>query len=196
MKLGMASVVALMSGMQPAVAREPTPPVPNSNPGSWLKEDDYPSAERAKGISGTSGFKLLVGNDGSVKDCHIESSSGSAALDATACALLKVRASFQPGRDGNGKKIESIYSGRLTWRLPTSVATSVPEPQTLTITVDISKDGVVEKCMSDKSADFSLPADPCMRYPVGMKGRSYIGADGLPIPVRLVNRTSMAIEPR
>lgn len=192
----MGMLLSAMVAASPAVAREPTKPIPRQAPASWFKEEDYPTAERFKGISGTTTFNLLVGDDGSVRDCSIATSSGSAALDATACALLKARASFVPARDGNGRKIESIYNGRVTWRLPAGSPTNLPAPQGFTVSVDMNKNGVVEKCTVEKTADFSLPADPCMRYPVGMKGPSYIDKDGKPIAVRLLNHMSMEVQPR
>ena len=170
--------------------------MPKGSPGNWLHDGDYPISERAKGVSGTTGFRLLIGKDGSVADCHVENSSGSAALDETTCALLKTRASFQPARDERGRAIEGTYNGRITWRLPANSTIPMPSPRTLTVTVDISKEGVVEKCSVDTSGDYTLPADPCQRYPVGSKGKIFVGKDGLPFPVRFVNRMTTTVEPR
>ncbi|EZP72783.1 TonB-like protein [Sphingomonas paucimobilis] len=180
----------------PAFAREPVGPTPRASPGSWFSDKDYPTSESAKGASGTAAFNLLVQEDGGVKDCRIVQSSGSPALDATTCALLKERASFYPARDGKGRKIESIYSGRITWRLPAGSVVLFPEPQTLIITVDISSEGVVEKCSSVKSGEFEVPVDPCMRYPVGLKGRVYAGPDGKPVAARYIERITHEMQSR
>ncbi len=147
-------------------------------------------------MTGASGFRLLVGSDGSVKDCVISSSSGSPVLDATACALLKARASFAPGRDATGKKVESIFSSRVSWVLPAGFPINLPEPRSLTVLVDVSKEGVVEKCTVEKSVDFTTPSDPCVQYPVGRKGASFIGKDGKPIAVRFVNRMTNEVQAR
>lgn len=88
----------------PLAAREPTGPVPRQSPGTWLRDEDYPSSESVKGARGITEFTLLLDAGGSVHDCRVDRSSGSVALDATACALLKERASFFPARDGQGKK--------------------------------------------------------------------------------------------
>ncbi|WP_374552852.1 energy transducer TonB [Sphingobium yanoikuyae] len=188
--------VALLGIAGPVAAREPTGPEPKTSPGSWIKDSDYPTDERFKGVSGATEFQLLVDVDGGVKDCHVDASSGSAVLDATACALLKARASFLPARDGSGRTIESIYRNRVSWRIPEGAVMPLPTPQSFTLIVDMDKDGVVEKCTVEKNADFPLPADPCMRYPVGRKGAAYMSKDGTPIATRLFNRVSMEVQPR
>ncbi|WP_052757577.1 energy transducer TonB [Sphingobium chungbukense] len=196
MKRAMMVGFLLAVSIGPVAAREPIRAVPKDSPGNWFHDKDYPISERAKGVSGTTSFKLLIGDDGRVKDCNVESSSGSPVLDETACTLLKERASFFPAKDRRGKPVNGTYNGRISWRLPIHSAISMPPPQTLTVTVDISKDDVVEKCSFEKSGDFTLPVDPCLRFPVGSKGPPYAGKNGLPFPIRFVNRMTTTVEAR
>lgn len=180
----------------PLEAREPSGPVPKQSPGTWFRDEDYPTSERVKGARGITVFSLLVDPEGIVHDCRVDTSSGSVALDATACALLKARASFFPARDGKGKKIASVYQGKINWRLPANLPINLPAAKTLTVTVDIDKQGMVERCLTEKSADLVLPVDPCMQYPVGKKGNPFNGADGQPAAVRFVMRTTQEVQPR
>jgi protein TonB len=112
-------IVSVSAGVpRSAVAKEATAPVPKTDPSTWVTTKDYPSSELGRGAAGTTAVALAVDRDGVVSDCGITASSGFAALDATACALLKARARFVPGRDGNGRKIETVWRTRIAWKIP------------------------------------------------------------------------------
>jgi hypothetical protein len=53
-----------------------------------------------------------------VAACNVTGSSGVVSLDATTCALLKVRARFNPALDRDGKPIPAQYRNRFRWELP------------------------------------------------------------------------------
>lgn len=93
-------------------------PLQPRNPGSWVTNDDYPSAAIRAEASGTTGFRLDVDASGKVSNCTVTSSSGNALLDSTACALLRRRARFGPAEDASGNKIPAVYSNRFRWELP------------------------------------------------------------------------------
>lgn len=78
---------------------------------------DYPKDALEKDEEGRVKAWLLVGTDGRVERCGIDTSSGSAALDAQTCNLLLANARFQPARDRRGRPVRSIFYQRMNWRL-------------------------------------------------------------------------------
>lgn len=99
----------------PAVAKKLTP---RGQPQSWVTNDDYPANALRAEQQGTTAFRLDVDASGRVTNCTVTGSSGSSALDTTACSLLKRRARFNPAEDSSGNKIPAAWSSRFRWELP------------------------------------------------------------------------------
>lgn len=95
-----------------------TPPTAIGSLAAFLSDSDYPDAAIRSGEQGTSGIRFLVKEDGSLNDCHVIESSGSALLDQTSCRLIMARAKFQPAADRDGKPVTSFSFTRIRWVLP------------------------------------------------------------------------------
>ena len=95
-----------------------TPAVAMANLASYFTDDDYPVEAIRAGQSGTTGFALLVDEQGRVADCMVVATSGQSGLDIQSCAILKRRARFTPAKDLAGKPAKDRVSGRIAWRLP------------------------------------------------------------------------------
>jgi protein TonB len=113
--------------LPPAVTPPPPPPPPvrtvppqraRANLNSYFSADDYPAAALRGNDQGTTGFSLTIGPNGRVTECSVTSSSGSAALDAATCRILRSRARYTAARDSAGNPTSGRDSGRVTWRLP------------------------------------------------------------------------------
>jgi len=100
---------------------------PRADLGALLGPADYPAAARAAGEEGAVTFRLEVGADGRVTGCTVTRSSGSAALDAGTCAIIRERARYRPATDGEGRAVAGTDMGRINWRLPP------PEPPAVAI---------------------------------------------------------------
>jgi protein TonB len=85
---------------------------------SYVSDADYPSTAIRNEEQGTTRFRLTVGADGRVTDCAVTGSSGSAALDATTCRLMKSRARFTPARDSDGRPTGDTVANAIRWVLP------------------------------------------------------------------------------
>jgi len=96
----------------------PGQPEPLTDPGTWVRTNDYPVSELQRGVSGVSAFALAVDRAGMVTECVITGTSGSEVLDATACALLKARAAFKPATDEKGRAVASTWRNRVRWLVP------------------------------------------------------------------------------
>ncbi|HEX8483134.1 MAG TPA: energy transducer TonB [Allosphingosinicella sp.] len=83
-----------------------------------FSSDDYPAVARRNRQSGRVQFALLVQEDGRVADCTIVQTSGVPSLDAQACAMLKIRAKFEPARGHDGKPAKDALVGAIVWRMP------------------------------------------------------------------------------
>ena len=90
----------------------------SANLAKLFSSDDYPAYAMVKGQTGRVGFALLVGEDGRVADCTIVATSGVPSLDSQACALLKVRAKFEPALGVDGKPAKDSLVGAIVWRIP------------------------------------------------------------------------------
>lgn len=121
----------------------PPPPPPPAVEGAWrpaqprmpliyyFTEDDYPAVALRNGDEGITAFRLTVGTDGRVSDCTVTSSSGSTALDAATCRILRARARFSPATDGSGNPRESHVVSRARWVLPPEPSLTVPDIELL-----------------------------------------------------------------
>lgn len=118
-------------------------PVPIGNPGEWVTSGDYPASALRSGTAGTTGFVLVVADDGTVADCSVASTSGSAELDAQACALISQRARFEPARDESGRAIAGTFASRVHWQIPDMpMLTS----QSVQVDFDVNPDGSTANC--------------------------------------------------
>lgn len=183
----------------PAQAREPIPPRPTGDPGNWITPKDYPTSELARGADGMTAFTISVGEDGNPIECSITGSSGSAALDATACALAKARARFDPARDIDGRKVVGYYSTRVRWVVPADSPLELPEKTDVTTTIAMDDRGVVQGCtfsgFNAQTPAASAATSPCTRYPKGLKMRPYLDAFGTPLAVRVNIRNMVEVTP-
>jgi TonB family protein len=97
-----------------------------ANLASYVSDADYPVAAIRAGEEGTVGFVLDISPEGSVSDCRVASSSGSASLDEATCRIMRGRPRFAPARDSAGHPAADQLTARIRWVLPP------PEPVDLT----------------------------------------------------------------
>jgi TonB family protein len=97
---------------------EPSTARPRANLSSYFSADDYPASAVRSNEQGRTAFILDVDANGRVTGCIIRESSGSAALDAATCRIIRSRARYTPARDANGKAIAGQDRGAVTWQLP------------------------------------------------------------------------------
>lgn len=93
---------------------EPRPP---RHIGGALRDRDYPAAAVDAGAGGAVEVRYLVWTDGRVRDCRIETSSGSDVLDQTTCRLIQQRFRFRPALDEDGKPEPAWLIERHEWVL-------------------------------------------------------------------------------
>ncbi|MFC7537999.1 energy transducer TonB [Sphingomonas sp. GCM10030256] len=101
-----------------ALFERATGPSPRQPLPSLISAADYPAEAMRNDIGGASGVVLLISSIGRVGGCHVEKSSGSAALDSATCRLLASRARFIPAKDEDGQPVESATRVRIQWKLP------------------------------------------------------------------------------
>ena len=90
---------------------------PKASLASLFSDQDYPAVAVMNNQGGRVGFVLLVGDNGRVADCTIVATSGVPSLDSQACALLKIRARFEPARGADGKSARDSLRGGIVWRM-------------------------------------------------------------------------------
>lgn len=104
-----------------------------------ISSDDYPAQALDRGEEGAVGILIKVDASGAVSDCIVQSSSGSAALDAQTCRLIWLRAKFLPARDRAGRPVAGEYPVRIKWRIAEDWVPT--EPWSTRIIVNFGPDG-------------------------------------------------------
>ena len=117
------SVLALLAAGQQASQAPPAPPSatraqPARPLASFFYREDYPVAALTGRQEGRTSFRLAIGPNGRVTGCIVLGSSGSNALDAATCRILRGRARFRPARDEAGRPTADEYFGQYDWRIP------------------------------------------------------------------------------
>ncbi|MGB7419034.1 MAG: energy transducer TonB, partial [Erythrobacter sp.] len=83
-----------------------------------ITDSDYRPSWINRNYSGRAGFTLTIDRNGKVDTCRITRSTGHSALDEATCRLLERRATFEPAKDGSGKKVAGTFSSSVNWRIP------------------------------------------------------------------------------
>jgi len=193
MKNGLILATAALLLSHPALAAEPAPAKPASEPASWVTTEDYPQEALRYSQQGTVGFRIDIGPDGAPANCTIVSSSGSQVLDKRTCELIQERAYFEPARDAKGKAVASSYINRVRWVLPVSDA---PKPFDLTISFVVGADGKVTNCTS--TGGEGMPANAMAGFAQGCSSAQYVpynGPDGKPVARKVTLRMSASVDP-
>src|SRR5436853_1937003 len=84
---------------------------------SYIRPGDYPPTARRARAEGRVAFELPARPDGSVYFCRVMRSSGSAALDAATCRILRARVRYVPASDEAGHPAGDDVFGEIVWRL-------------------------------------------------------------------------------
>lgn len=79
--------------------------------------EDYPRMALLGGMQGMTAVALLIDEKGKVADCSVVETSGTAAIDAQSCAIIRGRARLNPALGADGKPAKSGWVQRILWRL-------------------------------------------------------------------------------
>jgi periplasmic protein TonB len=104
----------------------PPPPPPKIQPArakgdlrALFSTDDYPESALRNEEQGTVRVSFTVGSNGRVQDCNVIQSSGSSALDAATCRIIRSRARFTPATDSSGATVaDQQTSPSIKWVVP------------------------------------------------------------------------------
>jgi TonB family protein len=108
----------------------PAPALPKAPLRSLITRDDYPVSALLAGEQGTVAFQLEVRPDGRVGGCAVTKSSGSAALDATTCRLMRMRARFSPALGADNTPRPDRLAATILWAMePDDEAAETPAPE-------------------------------------------------------------------
>ncbi|MFM5893903.1 MAG: energy transducer TonB [Novosphingobium sp.] len=152
-------------------------PVPTSNPGTWVTDNDYPAAALRSHTEGTTAFRLRIGPDGLVKDCTVTASSGSMQLDEATCEVVSRRARFSPARDLQNIVTSGFYSNRVRWIIPADATSDWgaldqhPSPGVSVIGFTVGIDGYASGCRIISGPDpanfipFEMPCENNAVFP-------------------------------
>jgi len=111
----------------PASSSPATPTRARANLASYVSDADYPASAIRANEQGRTTFRLTIGTDGSVTNCVVTQSSGSAALDETTCRIMVERARFTPARDRRGRAVTDSTMGAIRWVLPEEEEAPTPD---------------------------------------------------------------------
>ena len=181
----------------PVMAAETLPrgPAPKDPPHGWIQTGDYPPLAVKNGESGTTRFTLSVDAKGTVTNCVVVSTSGSAALDRTTCDLIRARAKFNPALDGAGKPVAGSYTNQTRWILPPPG--SLPQPGEFLFRYTVETDGRQTECKVEKATGameqrIKLIGEGC---PAVRFREPYKDEQGNPVRRRVTVVQSLSVDP-
>ena len=129
----------------------PAPPMPATNPGTWVRSEDYPAWAAAGRVTGTVTILVDVDARGDVARCEVSESSGVVDFDQLACEKVTERAQFRPARDEQGNPVAGQWRNRVVWALPERPPQAIPEAGGLAVTMVVEPDGSVSKCEIERA---------------------------------------------
>jgi protein TonB len=181
------TVADAVRAIPPAPPEKPAgaaPVMPASNPGSWVRTEDYPAWAVRYDVSGRVGFTVEVGTNGRVTRCDVTRSSGVPDLDAIACEKVTERARFVPARNQFGEPVPGSWATTVVWQLDDGELNDAPQPGFLVVTMVVEPDGRVSDCRIERAegeaAEF--PLDECGE---GQRFEPILDADGNPQRTRI-----------
>lgn len=149
----------------PAAAEDKShPPLPRGDPSLWFTNTDYPPEARRAKQQGRVEVEVIVDKGGSVKECRILTSSGSAALDAQTCELVRKRGRFDPATSKRGNPVYGVYTMSTRWVLSESDNTKripLDQPWHVASTISVDSVGKVLSCKEDNSQPGVWTPYPC-----------------------------------
>lgn len=122
------------------------------NPTDLASAMDYPREALRNEEEGRATAWLLVGTDGRVERCGIQSTSGSRSLDEQTCNLLLANAHFQPARDRRGRAVRSIFYQPMTWKLQDGPWTQLKDVATR-LSFIVSREATIRSCKAEILVD-------------------------------------------
>lgn len=171
--------------------------------------EHYPAAARAAREQGLVKMGLDIDTSGAVADCTITGSSGSAALDEAACALMRSEGRFLPALDLDGKPTRGLFSAKWNWVLPPEATTSAEtdesmaprpfpmnEPGSMTVSLLVNRDGSVSDCQTSSSGFMEKAQGrftPCTDFGEPKRYQPFVDANGKPVARRVTFRTELSI---
>lgn len=91
-------------------------PIPASNPGNWLHDEDFPAKAAWAGHNGLIQFRLDVDTAGGVANCRVLFRTDPDDFADQSCKVLIQRAKFSPALDAKGQPVKSFYIGRIRFQ--------------------------------------------------------------------------------
>lgn len=102
-----------LDAKQQATLTKPVRPL--TNPASWVRSGDYPTAMLNGGKQALVSFRLSVDAQGTPTACEVQRSYNDKKFDELTCALIVRRARFSPALDAKGQPVPSYYLNTVRW---------------------------------------------------------------------------------
>lgn len=130
---------------------------PAENPATWFRDADYPPEARRARQTGRVVVEVAIDAQGTIRGCTVTTSSGSAALDAATCELVRARGKFVPATDRKGAAAPGTYMLSTRWELRN---TPLPGPWRAAAVMKIDSSGKVVSCENQASSQSSSSRPP------------------------------------
>lgn len=107
--------------------------------------DDYPADAIRKEEQGTVSAALTIDRDGHVSRCDV-TQHATPSLDSRTCQVIMERARYTPARDARNRPTEGTDTVRIRWVLPTAGPSYRLVPDSIDVTVTLTKGGQPVSC--------------------------------------------------
>jgi len=156
-----------------------------------VSEDDYPPEAIRAYQAGTVVAEYTVAPDGKVYSCKATSDDHVAILEEATCHIIIQRFEYEPALDAHRKPIAEDRTQRVIWRLPESYPVGFV-PYSIETSFLVDADGTVSECKFTHHGDWPEKDRFC---PNTTKISPILGKDGVPVPSRIIVRSSVEITP-
>lgn len=170
----------------------------------------YPPAARAAGEEGFVGMRIDVDTVGRVSHCVVETPSGSDALDAASCEVMREHGRFIPARAVDGKSTAGRLPVRFHWRLPVEatekgnvitqaspVKFPFTDPGTTWLRISVSAEGEIEDCAfkaEGRKGEMPPGQTPCDFFVKGKRFTPFEDSEGRPVARQIILESQLAVE--
>jgi periplasmic protein TonB len=174
-------------------AAQASPPIPATDPGTWVTTEDYPAWAVRYEVTGRVRVDLEVDRDGRVTSCEVSESSGVADLDVLACEKISERGRFVPAHDADGDPTAGHWASTVVWKMPDELH-APPQPGSLVVTAIVERDGSISNCQVERVEGQAAEVADRVCKDLGAF-EPVLDEDGIPKRVRIRIMSRVAHEP-
>ena len=182
----------------PAPVMNPHPPIPATDPTTWITTEDYPIDAWNAVIEGSVYVRLVVDEKGYVAQCTPQADANPLFKEAS-CRLIQERAKFIPGTHIKGKPVKGNWSRVIRWQMaekadPFTMFRILEKSERKSFSMIVEKDGRITNCSGSAERDGVPITNEQNCPPAGTVIEPFRDSNGQPVRKRLSGTGAIFVE--